>query len=99
MPKGYWVASITVNDAEGYKAYQPFVRPFLARNGGRFLIRGGTQAVVEGSVRPRCVVIEFPSRADAERVYRSAEYQQGMKLRGGGVAVADIAIVEGLDGE
>jgi uncharacterized protein (DUF1330 family) len=98
MAKGYWIAAITVNDPEAFKAYQAFVRPFLARNDGRFVVRGGKQVVVEGSVRPRSIVIEFPSFADAERVYRSAEYQEGMKLRGSGVAAADIAVVEGFDG-
>jgi uncharacterized protein (DUF1330 family) len=98
MAKGYWLANLTVNDPEAYKAYQAFVRPFLARNNGRFIVRGGQQVVVEGAVRPRSIVVEFPSFADAERVYRSAEYQEGMKLRGSGVAISDLAIVEGFDG-
>jgi uncharacterized protein (DUF1330 family) len=98
MAKGYWIAALTVNDPDAYKAYQAFVRPFLARNNGRFVVRGGQQVVVEGSVRPRIIVVEFPSFADAERVYHSAEYQEGMKLRLGGVAVSDLVIVEGFDG-
>lgn len=96
VPKGYWIAGITVNDPEAYKAYQAFVRPFVAANNGRFLVRGGQQTIVEGEVPPRSIVIEFPSFADATRIYRSAEYQEGMKLRLGGVATANIAIVEGL---
>lgn len=96
MAKGYWVVHLDVTDAAGYKTYQEFVRPFLAANNGRFVIRGGTQSVVEGSVRPRTVVIEFPSLSEAERVYHSAEYQNGMKLRAG-VSTADFAIVEGLE--
>ena len=100
MPaKGYWIAHLDVADKDGYGAYQDFVRPFLARNGGRFVIRGGTQSVVEGTIRSRTVVVEFPSLADAERVYHSAEYQDGMKLRTERVvSVADLAIVEGFDG-
>jgi uncharacterized protein (DUF1330 family) len=97
MAKGYWVVSLTVDDAAAYKAYQDFVRPFLAANEGRFVIRGGQQVVVEGTVRPRTVVVEFPSFADAERVYHSAEYQDGMKARLD-ASRADFAIVEGLDG-
>ena len=40
MPKGYWVVDLEVSDPEAYKAYQAFVRPFLAENEGRFLHRG-----------------------------------------------------------
>lgn len=98
MAKGYWFGNLDVKDADRYGAYQRFVRPFLAANGGRFLIRGGQHEVVEGEVRSRIIVVEFPTYADALRVYRSAEYQDGMKLRLD-VAVIDLAIVEGFDGE
>lgn len=97
MPKGYWVVDLEVSDPEAYKTYQAFVRPFLAENEGRFLIRGGERHVVEGTMNSRVVVIEFPSYEHAKRVYHSAEYQQGMKLRLG-ASTANLAIVEGFDG-
>ena len=43
MAKGYWVVNLEVTDTETYKQYQAFVRPFLAANDGRFLIRGGQE--------------------------------------------------------
>jgi uncharacterized protein (DUF1330 family) len=43
-------------------------------------------------------VVEFPNLADAERVYRSAEYQTGMRERLAS-SVADFVIVEGLEAE
>jgi uncharacterized protein (DUF1330 family) len=96
--KGYWVVHLDVTDADTYRVYQEFVRPFLAANSGRFVIRGGTQSSVEGNVRARTVVVEFPNLADAERVYRSAEYQTGMRERLAS-SVADFVIVEGLEAE
>jgi uncharacterized protein (DUF1330 family) len=81
MAKSYWGVHLDVTDATAYRGHQDFVRPFLAANDGRFVIRGGEQSVVEGSVRQRTVVIEFPSLADAQRVYHSAEYQAGMQAR------------------
>lgn len=96
MARGYWVVNLEVTDPEAYKQYQAFVRPFLAANDGRFIIRGGQQSIVEGTVSPRVVVIEFPSYEQALRVYHSAEYQQGMQLRLG-ASSANFAIVEGLD--
>lgn len=97
MPKGYWVANLEVIDPEGYKAYQAFVRPFIAASQGRFIVRGGEAERVEGEMYPRVVVIEFPSFELARRAYHSDEYQEGMKLRLGN-SVANIAIVEGFDG-
>jgi uncharacterized protein (DUF1330 family) len=96
LARGYWVVNLEVTDPEAYKQYQAFVRPFLAANDGRFIIRGGQQSIVEGTVSPRVVVIEFPSYEQAVRVYHSAEYQQGMQLRLG-ASSANFAIVEGLD--
>jgi uncharacterized protein (DUF1330 family) len=96
MAKGYWVVAVDVSDAEQYGVYQQFVRSFLAANNGRFIVRGGQKEVVEGSLRSRVVVIEFPSYSDATRVYHSDEYQAGMQNRIG-ASVADFAIVEGFD--
>lgn len=97
MAKGYWVVNLEVTDLEVYKQYQAFVRPFLAANDGRFLIRGGQASTVEGQVHPRVVVVEFPSYEQAVRAYHSAEYQQGMQTRLG-ASTANFAIVEGFDG-
>lgn len=97
MAKGYWIVDLEVTDTEAYKQYQAFVRPFLAANDGRFLVRGGQQTVVEGQVSSRSVVIEFPSYDHAMRVYHSQEYQEGMKLRLG-ASTANFAIVDGFDG-
>ena len=96
MAKGYWVVHLEVTDADTYGMYRAFVLPFLAASGGRFVISGGEQSVVEGSVRPRMVVVEFPSLADARRVYHSAEYQHGMQERLASSS-ADFVIVEGLE--
>jgi uncharacterized protein (DUF1330 family) len=96
VAKGYWVVNLEVTDPETYKQYQAFVRPFLAANEGRFIVRGGQQSVVEGQVGPRVVVVEFPSYEHAVRAYHSAEYQQGMQKRLAASA-ANFAIVEGFD--
>lgn len=97
MAKGYWVVNIEVTDPETYKQYQAFVRPFLATNDGRFLVRGGQLSVVEGQVGSRVVVVEFPSYDHALRAYHSPEYQQAMKTRLNS-STANFAIVEGFDG-
>ena len=96
MPKGYWIAHITVPDLDKYQPYRAKIRAILEMFGGKFIVRAGTQTVVEGTVRPRTVVIEFPSLQAATDCYNSKEYQAAKKLRTG-ASTGDICIVEGWD--
>lgn len=96
MPKGYWVAHITVDDMDAYQAYRAVVPGILAAHGGRFIVRAGAQSIVEGEARPRTVVIEFPSLAAAQACYSSAEYQAAKKLRTD-ASSGDIVVVEGWE--
>jgi uncharacterized protein (DUF1330 family) len=97
MPKAYWIAHITVPNLDAYQAYRAQVPAILATHGGKFLVRAGTQTVVEGEIRPRTVVIEFPSLQAATDCYNSKEYQAAKKLRAN-VSTGDICIVEGWEG-
>ena len=95
MPKAYWIGHVTVDDPAAYEAYRQANGAAFAKYGGRFLVRGGAQEVVEGAARPRSVVIEFASREAAEACYRSPEYQAALALRQP-VSRADIVIVDGI---
>jgi uncharacterized protein (DUF1330 family) len=95
--KGYWIAHIDVTEPEGYKAYMAADMAPIGQHGGRFLVRGGTREVVEGRVRARSVVLEFPSYQAALACYRSPDYQAAAALRKG-KAEFDLIIVEGYDG-
>ena len=81
--KGYWIAHVELTDPEGYKAYQAANAKPFGMYGARFLVRGGRQEVVEGKVRSRCVIMEFPSYEAALACYRSPEYQAAKALRQG----------------
>ena len=67
MAKGYWIVEVEIFDADAYAAYTAAVRPFLAREGGRFVVRGGHFEQVEGEGRKRRVVVEFASYATCAR--------------------------------
>jgi len=95
--KGYWIGHVDVTDPEGYKAYMAADMVPFGKFGGRFLVRGGAREVVEGKVRARTVVIEFPSYAAALACYRSPDYQAAATLRKGKAEI-DLFIVEGYDG-
>ena len=95
--KGYWIGQVDVTEPEGYKAYMAADMAPFGRFGGRFLVRGGAREVVEGKVRSRTVVLEFPSFAAALECYDSADYQAAKRLRDGN-AEFDLVAVEGYDG-
>lgn len=93
--KAYVIVQETVNDAVTFDAYRKDVSATLADFGGTFIVRGGDISVIEGTwAHQRTVVIEFPSRADAEGWYRSASYQKILPLRLRS-AVGNFVIVDG----
>lgn len=97
MPKAYWVAHVSVADAEAYEAYKAANAAPFAAHGARFVVRGGAQELREGQARARTVVIEFPSLEAARACYDSPEYQAAKALRDP-ISQGDLVIVEGYDG-
>lgn len=96
MAKGYWVASVDVNDPERYKQYVRDNAAAFRKYGAKFLIRGGEQEAVEGKLRSRVVVIEFEDYATAIACYRSPEYTAAKAYRTES-SVSDIVIIQGYD--
>lgn len=96
MPKAYWIGHVTVTDAARYENYRQANAAAFQKYGGRFLVRGGTQDVVEGELRSRAVVIEFPDLAAARACHVSPEYRAAMVYREG-ASLVDLCIVEGWD--
>jgi uncharacterized protein (DUF1330 family) len=78
----YVIVAETVKDEAMFDEYRKQVPATLAPFGGKFIVRGGKVTVHEGEwPHPRTVVIEFPSRAQAEGWYKSVEYQKIIQLR------------------
>ena len=97
MPKGYWIARMDVADLDQYRKYVAANALPFQKYGARFLVRAGTFEAMEGTSRSRNVVIEFPSYQAALACYRSAEYQDAVKLRLP-AADGDLIVIEGYDG-
>ena len=95
MAKAYWVARVDVRDAERYKDYVAAAKPAFERFGAVFLARGGAVERLEGNVRARNVIIEFPSMEAAVACYNAPEYQVAAAIRQE-VAEADMLVVEGV---
>ena len=95
---GYLIARFDMTDAEAAKtAYPNYVKaaaPAYVAHHAQFLVRGGAAHQMEGEMRARNVVIEFPTIAEALACYTSDTYQAAREHRLP-VAEGEIVIVEG----
>ncbi|HEX8691076.1 MAG TPA: DUF1330 domain-containing protein [Longimicrobium sp.] len=95
MP-AYILVDIDVHDAERYEEYKRLAPPSIAAYGGRYLVRGAPVEQLEGSWRPRrLVVLEFPTAERARAWWSSPEYAEAKALRQA-IAGAHMILVEGV---
>jgi uncharacterized protein (DUF1330 family) len=95
MP-AYVIVETDIHDPEQYERYKAASPGAIAAGGGRFVVRGGELAVLEGDWQPtRLVVLEFEDLEAAKRWYASEQYQEAKKLRDGAARLNMVA-VEGL---
>jgi len=95
MP-AYVIVETDIRDPEQYDRYKAASPGSVAEGGGRFVVRGGETAVLEGDWDPpRLVVLEFPDLETAKRWYASDGYQEVKRLREGAANLRMVA-VEGV---
>jgi uncharacterized protein (DUF1330 family) len=95
MP-AYLIANVDVKDPDRYDAYRQDVPASIERFGGRYLARGGTADVLEGTWPvKRLVIVEFPSRERAMAWWSSDDYASLKALRQA-TADSQLVIVDGL---
>jgi uncharacterized protein (DUF1330 family) len=92
----YVIVETEITDPAQYERYTAASPAAIAAGGGRFLVRGGELAVLEGDWQPsRVVVLQFEDLAAAKRWYDSQAYQEAKRLRDGAAHLRMIA-VEGI---
>jgi uncharacterized protein (DUF1330 family) len=92
MP-AYVIVETDISDPERYEQYKAASPGAIAAGGGRFLVRGGELAVLEGDWQPsRLVVLEFEDLAAAKRWYESEVYQEAKQLRRGAAHLRMVAV-------
>ena len=82
MP-AYVIAEHVITDAKKFDEYRAKAGPLIAKYGGRYLTKAGSQKMPEGGHwKPeRVVIIEFPDMAALNDWYHSPEYQPLIALR------------------
>jgi uncharacterized protein (DUF1330 family) len=92
MP-AYIIVETDIHDAEQYERYKEASPAAVTAGGGRFLVRGGELAVLEGDWHPRrLVMLEFEDLDAAKRFYASREYQEAKRLREGAANLNMVAM-------
>jgi uncharacterized protein (DUF1330 family) len=87
------IVETDIHDPDQYEQYKAAAPGAVAAAGGRFIVRGGELAVLEGDWRPsRLVVLEFPDLDAAKRWYESAHYQEAKLLRDGAATLKMVAV-------
>jgi uncharacterized protein (DUF1330 family) len=91
----YLIANIQVHDAEGFARYGALVAPMIARQGGRYLVRGGKLEDVEGAMGlTRLVIVEYPDMASLRAFYFGDEYKPLLAMREA-ATTSHVTLVEG----
>jgi uncharacterized protein (DUF1330 family) len=95
MP-AYVIVETDIQDADQYEHYKAASPGTIEAFGGRFLVRGGEIATLEGDWRPpRLVLVEFPDLDTARRWYDSELYRDARRQREGAATLRMVA-VEGV---
>ena len=90
-----YVSEFEVTDPEGIKPYSAGVDATFAPFGGRYIVRGGTVASLEGGATKRVVMIQFPSMERARAWYDSPAYRALRPIRHQS-ATSKVFIVNGV---
>jgi len=94
MP-AYLIARVEITNWDRYREYTRATPAAIAAFGGKFIVRAGEMATLEGPVETRrIVIIEFPSYAQAKAFYNSKEYAAAKKLREG-AAIGQFLVIDG----
>jgi uncharacterized protein (DUF1330 family) len=92
----YWIAHVTVHDAERYQRYRDLAPAAFDKYQATFLARSEHALTLEVKTYARHVLIAFPDYQTAVECYHSPEYQQARAARAD-IAEAMIVITQGAD--
>lgn len=78
----YLILDLEIHELEPFQEYIEQIPRLIEKYLGRYMVRGDKPTVIEGNWSPqRVVVIEFPSRKDAENFLSDPESRELFTLR------------------
>ena len=95
MP-AYVIVEIDIVDPAGYEEYKKLAGATVEKYGGKYVVRGGKNEVLEGHWKPkRIVVLQFESAQRAKDWLNSEQYREPRKMRHR-TARTNMILVEGV---
>ena len=95
--KAYLVLDFSVHDLEGFMPYVATAPTYIARHGGKYIVRGAEPRTIEGDWSPaRMVILEFPTRQNAEQFLGDPDFQELAKIRHR-TTISKLVLVDGAE--
>ena len=80
--KAYLILDFTIHDLDKFYEYINKIPEFIKKHSGRYIVQGEVPTVMEGDWSPeRVVVLEFPSRDNANHFLEDPEAQSLFAIR------------------
>ena len=96
--KAYIILDIEIHDSNAFQVYASEIPAFVKKHSGRYLVLGGEAETVEGNWKPqRLVVIEFPSKENAQEFLNDSDAQVLFAVRHNSTT-SKLVLVEGCIG-
>lgn len=93
MP-AYVISRVTPVPGDALDQYRALAEASIAKYGGRYLVRGGPQEVLEGAWGKAAIIVEFPSVEAARQWYASLDYGEALEVRDDALT-RDLVLVSG----
>ena len=80
--KAYLVLDLAIHDLAGFRPYVRSIPAQIEKHGGRYIVQGVQPTPIEGDWTPeRMVIIEFPSRENAEAFLSDPDARDLFRIR------------------
>ena len=89
------VSRVRMKPGRSLDEYRRLAAESIERHGGRYLVRGGEQQVLEGEWAPATVIVEFPTSEAARAWYASSDYAKALQYRDEALD-RDLVLVDGV---
>ena len=93
----YVISRVRMKPGAALDSYRQLAASSIERRGGRYLVRGGEQQILEGDWAPATIIVEFPTMEAARTWYESADYAEALDHRDAALE-RDLVLVEGVRG-
>ena len=95
----YFLGELQTSGWDWYREYKETSEPLVKKHGGKYLIKGGKSAKLEGTgeLPSAYVLLEFPDEESARGFYNDPDYAPMIKLRQSSGVESDVVIIDGFE--